>query len=170
MKNESEFIIERASESDTESIAEIYDGARRFMRSYGNMKQWTGGYPAPEDSRRDMERGELYVAKCEGAVAAVFCYMTRPEPTYEKIYDGEWINEAPYSTIHRIAVSDKFRGRGVAAKCFEFAAKKFGCIRADTHRDNKPMQRALEKFGFKYCGVIYLESGDPRLAYQYIKE
>jgi hypothetical protein len=30
------------------------------------------------------------------------------------------------------------------------------------------MQRALLKRGFKYCGIIYLESGDERLAYQRI--
>ena len=28
------------------------------------------------------------------------------------------------------------------------------------------MQRALEKSGFAYCGIIYLASGDERLAYQ----
>ena len=30
------------------------------------------------------------------------------------------------------------------------------------------MQHTILKQGFSYCGIIYLESGDPRLAYQKI--
>jgi hypothetical protein len=41
-------------------------------------------------------------------------------------------------------------------------------IRIDTHRDNKIMQHNILKEGFSYCGIIYLESGDERLAYQKI--
>ena len=39
-------------------------------------------------------------------------------------------------------------------------------IRIDTHRDNRIMQHLLERHGFRYCGIIYLLSGDERLAYQ----
>ena len=39
-------------------------------------------------------------------------------------------------------------------------------IRIDTHRDNKIMQHNILKHGFTYCGIIYLTSGDERLAYQ----
>ena len=41
-------------------------------------------------------------------------------------------------------------------------------IRIDTHRDNLIMQHNLLKHGFAYCGIIYLASGDTRLAYQRI--
>jgi hypothetical protein len=42
-------------------------------------------------------------------------------------------------------------------------------IRIDTHRDNKIMRHLVEKHGFAYCGIIYLDNGDERLAYQLIK-
>ena len=32
-------------------------------------------------------------------------------------------------------------------------------IRIDTHRQNASMQRMLEKNGFAYCGIIYLQDG-----------
>ena len=32
-------------------------------------------------------------------------------------------------------------------------------IKIDTHKDNISMQKLLEKNGFKYCGIIYLEDG-----------
>ena len=35
----------------------------------------------------------------------------------------------------------------------------FKSLRADTHEDNKVMQRLFENHGFQYCGIIYLEDG-----------
>lgn len=158
--------IRPATPDDLEAIAAIYDGARTFMRSVGNMKQWTNGYPTRDDSLHDIELGELYVAEGARGVAAVFCMMTRPEPTYGKIYGGAWLDGGPYATVHRIAVSDGYRGENVAGKCFDYALSEYGNVRVDTHRDNAPMRRTLEKNGFKYCGIIYLENGDERLAFQ----
>jgi RimJ/RimL family protein N-acetyltransferase len=54
---------------------------------------------------------------------------------------------------------------------FEMAqAKGFHSMRIDTHPDNLPMQRALSKAGFVYCGQIILkggaEDGDLRVAFE----
>ena len=35
-----------------------------------------------------------------------------------------------------------------------------------THEENLVMQSAIAKCGFTRCGIIYLESGDPRIAYE----
>ena len=40
------------------------------------------------------------------------------------------------------------------------------CLRGDTHRGNKIMQRVLEKNGLVYRGIIYLEDGGERLAFE----
>ena len=32
------------------------------------------------------------------------------------------------------------------------------------------MRHVLEKFGFVYCGTIYIADGSPRRAYQYIEK
>lgn len=39
-------------------------------------------------------------------------------------------------------------------------------LRGDTHRDNQPMRRVMEKNGFSYRGVIHLEDGAERLAFE----
>ena len=39
-------------------------------------------------------------------------------------------------------------------------------LRADTHADNKIMQHLLEENGFTRCGIIHVEDGTPRIAYQ----
>ena len=41
--------------------------------------------------------------------------------------------------------------------------------RADTHADNRPMQRLLEAYGFRRCGVIHgAVDGGERIAYDCI--
>jgi hypothetical protein len=58
----------------------------------------------------------------------------------------------------------------VFATALAFALENCKNIRIDTHRDNKIMQYNILKHGFPYCGIIYLASGDERLAYQLIKD
>ena len=51
-------------------------------------------------------------------------------------------------------------------KCYIFASMN---IRIDTHRNNRIMQHCIDRYGFTCCGIICLESGDERLAYQLIR-
>ena len=100
--------------------------------------------------------------------------LERGEPTYDKIYDGHWLtgdDGRDYIAIHRVAISVSSRGSGLSGKIIDFAvsfAKEKGrkSLRIDTHRGNAVMRRMLEKNGFEYCGIIYLESGDERIAYE----
>ena len=140
------------------------------MRSTGNANQWTGGYPSTDVILADIENGNLYICEDDGEWLAVFFYRHGDDPTYRVIYDGEWLNDKSYGVIHRIAVTDAARGRGVASHCYNFALSLSGNVKIDTHRDNLPMQHSLLKNGFSYCGIIHLENGDERLAYQKCKE
>ena len=69
-----------------------------------------------------------------------------------------------------IAMAGDGRTRGIFTRAFAFALTKTDNVRVDTHHDNKTMQHVILKHGFTRCGVIYLKSGDPRIAYQYSKE
>ena len=159
-------IIRLAELREKDEILSIYDSARVFMRESGNPNQWAGKYPDEDTVLRDIEKEKLYVCTENNDILAVFFYTVGIDHTYLKIYEGKWVNDKPYGVIHRIAVSDKARGKGVAKVCFDFAYDKCGNVRRDTHRDNIPMQRALEKNGFTRCGIIYLANGDERVAYQ----
>ena len=157
-------VIRKSTPKDLGAIAEIYDNARRFMRESGNPDQWSDGKPDIDTAREDIEAGVGYVAEENGEILAAFMFSVGEDPTYKKIYEGEWLNSEPYAVIHRIAV--KVQGRGLIGYCIDECSKIFKNIKIDTHRDNIPMQRALTKRGFKYCGIIYLENGDERLTYQ----
>ena len=103
---------------------------------------------------------------CSSGIQAVFALIPGDDPTYGYI-DGSWLNDAPYAAIHRVASSGK--RKGVLQECLDYCIAKHQNLRIDTHFDNKIMQHLLEKYGFQRCGTIYLENGDPRIAYQLIK-
>lgn len=155
--------IRKAYPSEAEEIKEIYETAKLFMRQNGNMHQWTGDYPTLELINTDIKNGNLFVCEEENKILGVFCLFEGPDETYGKIYDGEWTNDSDYYVIHRIAVT--VHGKGIAKKCFDYVLSKNNHLRIDTHRDNYPMQRALLKNGFTKCGIIYLLSGDERIAF-----
>ena len=39
-------------------------------------------------------------------------------------------------------------------------------LRIDTHENNAVMQHLVEKHGFQRCGIIHLEDGAPRIAFE----
>lgn len=158
--------IRTAKWEELPRIEEIYAAARDFMREQGNLDQWKTHHPAHELLVGDIEAGRLFVCEEDGEILGVFYFAIGEDPTYLVIEDGAWLSDKPYGVIHRIAVAA--RGRGVAAFCFDHCFAEWPNIRIDTHRDNLPMQRALEKSGFVRCGIIYLENGEERVAYQKI--
>ena len=156
-------MIQKANMTQLPRILEIYENARDFMARSGNPDQWGRAYPPEEMIRQDILDGKGYVNLDGDRICAVFYFAVEADPTYGYI-EGAWCNDEPYGVIHRIAVDGS--GKGVAAECFAFAAQHCDNIRIDTHEKNIPMQRCLAKNGFARCGIIYLEDGDPRIAYQ----
>ena len=156
-------MIEKATLSQLPKIMSVYANARQFMAQNGNPDQWGTAYPSEVMIRQDILNGKCYVNSCGDRIRAVFYFAVEADPTYGYI-EGAWLNDEPYGVIHRIAVGES--GKGVAAECFNFAAQYCYNFRIDTHEKNIPMQRCLMKHGFRRCGIIYLEDGDPRIAYQ----
>ena len=147
------------------AIMSVMAAAKQIMRQSGNMQQWGEGYPSEAVIRADMEKAGGYVIEDEGRVAGYFAFLPSPEPTYARIYEGEWLDDVrPYHVVHRIASYPEVHG--VFSSIMDFCFRHDSNIRIDTHRANTIMQHNVTKHGFSYCGIIYLASGDERLAYQ----
>ena len=156
--------IRNARMEELSSIDAIYANARAFMRKTGNMEQWAGGYPPVEVIRQEIASGNLFVCEDEGKLLGVFYFFQGEDPTYLRIDGGAWLNDRPYGVMHRVAVAEQ--GRCVAYFCYANCFALCKNLKIDTHRDNLPMQRSLEKNGFVRCGIIYLANGDERIAFQ----
>ena len=158
-------IIRKAQPSDMADIMTVMDAAKGIMRQSGNMHQWGDGYPSEVVITADMEKNGGFVVEDEGKVVGYFAFLPSPEPTYAMIYEGNWLDdEHPYHVVHRVASYPD--AHGIFCSIMDFCFSHDSNIRIDTHRDNKIMQHNISKHGFSYCGIIYLASGDERLAYQ----
>lgn len=186
--------IRKAKIEELESIMEIYKRARTFMAEHGNPYQWGDDKPSREQIKCDIKDGKCYVCVVKKAIennsvsktsiefipmetsvnesefteqetiAAVFYYAVEEEPTYKEIFEGGWKSNNPYGVVHRIASAGTVKGAGEF--CIHWALMQCSNLRIDTHEDNTVMQTLLKKCGFKYCGIIYLEDGTSRLAFQ----
>ena len=157
--------IRPASAEDVPAIMPVLDAARGIMRASGNMDQWKDGYPSRETVLSDIRNGFGFVLTECGAVVAYFAFVPSPEPTYSYIEGGSWLDDSrPYHVIHRIGSTPE--SHGVFNAIMDWCVGQDGNLRIDTHRDNTVMQHCILKYGFRYCGIIYLANGDERLAYQ----
>ncbi len=158
-------MIRKAVRADLEDILKVYRAAKAYMRATGNLTQWEDGYPDCV-LEGDIEKGQLYVL-CDdgGEVRAAFAFILGEDPTYAYIEKGSWRSDEPYGTIHRIGSDGKMKG--VFSLCLDFCSAVIPHLRADTHQDNKTMQHVLEKHGFVRRGIIYVEDGTPRIAYDF---
>lgn len=157
-----EYQIRTAKRSDLPRIEEIYAYARTFMAETGNPHQWGTTTPQTSQLVEDIAKGDLYVLIDDGIIHGVFYFWIGEDPTYGVIEDGCWRSDSPYGTIHRIAGDGS---GGVLAAAVAFGKTKIHHIRIDTHHDNQIMQKAIAKQGFRRAGIIYLQNGDPRIAY-----
>ena len=165
--------IRKATERDLDALMPIFDEARKTIAMLG-IDQWQDGYPRRTDISADIERDRSYCIMIDDKVSGSFAVIDDGEPTYDKIYDGHWLtgdDSRDYIAIHRVAIAVASRGSGASSFMMNYVtelARNMGrrSVRIDTHEGNVVMRRMLEKNGFTYCGVIYLESGAARVAYE----
>lgn len=160
--------IRQAHKEDLKAILDVLDAAKGIMRASGNTRQWENGYPSEEVILHDIRKGYGYVVEAGSGPIGYFAFIPSPEPTYSYIEGGSWLDDSPYYVVHRVASYPHVHGvfRAIMDWCFSQDPN----IRIDTHRDNRIMQHCILRYGFTYCGIIYLQSGDERLAYQRKRE
>jgi ribosomal protein S18 acetylase RimI-like enzyme len=153
-------------------VMEIIKDAQNYLASL-KIDQWQDGYPNTTQIELDIKNNDSYIVLNESnEVIGTTVFTTKKELPYQNI-DGNWITpkDAKYGVIHRLAVGDAYRKSGLAKFVFSECENRLkemnvNSMRIDTHRDNLGMQHMLKKRGYSYCGVIILDSGDERLAYE----
>ena len=160
--------VKKATSNDLNEVMRVIEQARAIMRANGNLTQWINGYPASELILNDIENENGYVILNNNVIEGYFALIigTDPEPTYKAIESGNWLNKEPYGVIHRLASTGKIKG--IAKACFDYAFTLINNIKVDTHSNNLPMKHFFQKYGFTYCGTIYVADGSPRDAFQMV--
>ena len=129
---------------------------------------------ATEETRKAREMRETQAAKAaaaqaQGNVVAYGAVVFDGEPAYDAI-EGAWLTDGDYVVLHRMAVTDGEKGRGVATEFMRrveamACGRGTGSMRVDTNFDNRYMLRMLGRLGFVYCGKVRYRSGE-RLAFE----
>lgn len=154
---------------DVNNVMKIIKQAQDYFKSQG-VDQWQNGYPNEKTIENDIKNDESYVLEKDGEIVATTMLTFNGEPTYASI-QGKWLSNDKYATIHRVAVDNTHKGKGLSSQIIKYVEKNcldkgIHSIKVDTHEDNTSMQRLLEKNDFKYCGVIYLEDDSKRIAFE----
>ena len=160
--------IRKARSEDLGEILKVYSYARQFMKKTGNPNQWKDSSPEEHLLVNDIARGNLYLCLKDDMIVGAFAFIIGPDHTYSHIENGSWRSDQPYGTIHRLASNGQTRGVGKA--CFDYCKTRMDYLRVDTHHDNRVMQKVIRANGFEECGIIYIDDGTPRIAYDYLKK
>ena len=155
-------VCRRAAEEDLTEILRIREEARQSLKKL-RVDQWQGNDPDEEQFRTEIGRGECFVLQHGEEIGSFFTLSMKPEPCYAGIRDGKWTEVPASAVLRHAAVSEKYRGSGLAEAMIHAAedetrAAGLRCLRTDTHRKNKPMQRLLRDTGFRYRGNVDVET------------
>lgn len=164
--------LRKSVNEDINNIMQIIDEAKEALKEQG-IDQWQNGYPNADVIRNDILNNDSYVFIKNNEIVATSAVSFDGEKTYDKIYDGNWVSNDEFAVIHRIAITSKYKGTGIASEIIKMIEamcldKDIHSIKVDTHEFNIPMQKLLKKNDFKYCGVIYLEDKSKRVAFEKI--
>jgi ribosomal protein S18 acetylase RimI-like enzyme len=165
-------MFRKSTISDCTLINQLYKQAIEYLKNQ-NIDQWQHNYPNMQTCMDDINHGYGYVYCRNNHVIGTVSLIFGNEADYDLIYNGQWLNDKPYATIHRLVVDQRFKGNQIAFKMLQEIEKiclsyNVFNIRVDTHHDNVSMQRFLVKNGFIVCGDVYLKDLSKRLAYQKI--
>lgn len=162
----------RSKITELDKIVMLIEDAKIFLKNCG-VNQWQDGYPAKVDIANDIGENISYVLIDEKNIIGTASISFEKEITYDKIYEGNWISSDDYVVIHRVAIHNDFKRKGMFSVILKEAEKLalnkgVFSIKIDTHEDNIIMQNTLIKNGFKRCGIIYLEDGSKRIGFEKI--
>lgn len=150
-------IIRPAILNDIPGIMRLIAEVVPVMNAAGNF-QWDNSYPNAAVFEKDIELNQLWVADVHGDIAGVSAITTDQESEYAQV--GWDLNETAIVT-HRLAVSTRHRGQGIAAKLMQQAEDEairrgIKILRIDTNTNNKATQQLFPKLGYIYAGEIGL--------------
>lgn len=155
--------LRRVQAHERDLAMEMIDEAKRHLKQQG-INQWQTGYPDAACIQGDIDNGNGFFVAEEERILGYLCVDFNGEPAYDHLC-GQWQSDENYVVMHRMALTEHARGRGICDDIFglvEEMSKQKGvyAFRVDTDADNKKMQHILTKNGFAYRGTIRFDNSD----------
>jgi hypothetical protein len=155
--------IRLANPNDINQIMEIIEDAKKYLKSQG-LKQWNldDGYPQKEVLEKDIENKSCYVLERDNLLISTMSIVFSIDENYNEIYDGKWLSNDKYASIHRIAIRNEYHHLKLGIHMLYEAEKivkenNTYSIKIDTHKLNIPMTKTILNAGYTHCGTIILK-------------
>ena len=156
--------IKKAQLNDLNEIMIVINSAKKYLKNQG-LSQWNlpNGYPDENALKNDILNNNCYILLNKDDIIGTMSIIFTPDENYEEIYDGSWLTNNSYVSIHRIAIREDYHNKSIGKLMLDLAetiAKEnnIKSIKIDTHKDNIPMQKTLIKANYTRCGVIILKN------------
>ena len=162
--------LQIVKEEDFEIAMNMINVAKQHLKEQG-IDQWQNGYPDEACIHNDIINKRGYFLSDENQELGYLCVDFDGEPAYEKL-DGKWLSDGKYVVVHRLALSEKARGKNISSIVFQLVEelaleKGITAFRVDTDADNQKMQHILKKNGFTFCGTIWFDNSE-KIAFEKI--
>ena len=150
-------IIRLAALNDMPGIIQLVAEVVPAMNATGNF-QWDSTYPNIKVFENDIALNQLWVVDDDGDIAGIAAITTDQEPEYA---DVGWDLAETAIVTHRLAVSMRYRGQGLAVKLLQQAEREAvsrgtKTLRIDTNSSNKATRQLFPKLGYEFAGEIGL--------------
>ncbi len=161
--------LRKVTEKEITTALLFIEQAKAHLKEQG-IDQWQNGYPNLESIKEDVVADRGYFVTDDGVPAGYLCLDFEGEPVYSQL-DGQWKCNTGYAALHRLAVGDAHRNKGVGIgafrACEELCRKKdIHSIRVDTKDENPKMRHVVTKNGYQYRGDVYYASCGKRMAFE----
>lgn len=155
---------------DLTMIMDLIYEAKQHLKQQG-IDQWQDDYPNLACIEHDINTKSGYVLEDQQKIISYACISFDGEDAYETLV-GSWLSHQPYAVIHRLVISDQYKGQGLCSQFLNFAQSlcqnhQIHSIKVDTDLNNQAMKHILIKNGFHYCGIIQFDGSD-KIAFEKI--
>ena len=157
--------LHKATETEIPELSRILNQARRFKDTVGDPI-W-GKYDFDYDETKQiLDRSDTYLATIDGKSAGCVSLQWNDERIW-----GDKGNDNLAVYIHKLSVSDEFRGQDVGSliinSCAEIASQHGReLLRLDCSKDNEGLCKYYESLGFSVVGEMTIDSGYSPNLYQ----
>lgn len=157
-----------AEREDFDRVTALLDIGHETFAALGIDEGRNKKYPSSRRLMHSIKNGTTHVVEDrDGRLIAVFAVSFSPDKNYARgLEDGAWLTDTaavpqPYAELHWVSVDRRARRRGVGMFILDKAdqiARAGGrsSIRADVYELNAPMQKLLEKHGYRRCGTVVI--------------
>ncbi|OHX67880.1 GNAT family N-acetyltransferase [Flammeovirga pacifica] len=154
-------MIQLLSTHHLNALTTLFREVKIGLTSLG-LDQWDDEYPQENDLAKDIERQEAYGYFIENELVGYAVFNQLFDVEYNDI---QWLNTSDqFLVMHRLCVSPKHQGRGIAKEFIAFGEtlcidQRARSLRFDAFKQNPISGKLYQKLGYQILGEVTFRKG-----------